>query len=92
MGVVNQSKSSGGLARYRVVVAFALTAAFVAVKAIARDYWSVGFGLALLCIILLTPQPAERPEPWRAHALRVVSACFVFVALASIWSTLAGAL
>jgi hypothetical protein len=86
-----QSTSGGGLARYRVIAAFVLTATFVAVKAIGHDYWSVGFGLAVLGIILLTPESPEHPEPWRQHALRVVSACFVVVTLASIWTTLAGA-
>jgi hypothetical protein len=91
MGAINQSSSSGGAQRYRVMAAFVLTAVFVAIKAIGHDYWSVGFGLALLGVILLTPQPEQQPEPWRAHALRVVSACFVVVTLASIWTTLAGA-
>jgi hypothetical protein len=31
---------------------------------------------------------ADHSQPWRAHALRVVSACFVVVTLASIWTTL----
>lgn len=62
-----------------------LTALFVAVKTSAHDYWSVGFGLAMLSVILLTPTGVEPGEPWRAHALRVVSACFVVVTLASIW-------
>jgi hypothetical protein len=91
MGVISQSSSSGGAQRYRVIAAFVLTAVYVAIKAIGHDYWSVGFGLALLGVILLTPESAEQPEPWRAHALRVVSACFVVVTLASIWTTLAGA-
>ncbi len=87
---VNSAQSSGGLQRYRVITAFLLTTFFVAVKAVGHDYWSVGFGLAVLGVILLTPESAERAEPWRAHALRVVSACFVVVTLASIWTTLAG--
>ena len=91
MGVISQSSSSGGAQRYRVIAAFVLTAVYVAIKAIGHDYWSVGFGLALLGVILLTPESTEQPEPWRAHALRVVSACFVVVTLASIWTTLAGA-
>lgn len=93
MGVTlhSQSTSGGGLARYRVIAAFVLTATFVAVKAIGHDYWSVGFGLAVLGVILLTPESPEHPEPWRQHALRVVSACFVVVTVASIWTTLAGA-
>jgi hypothetical protein len=69
------------------LVAFVLTAGFVAVKAIGRDFWSVGFGLAVLGVIVLTPQAPEQAEPWRMHALRVVSACFVVVALASICSS-----
>jgi apolipoprotein N-acyltransferase len=88
-GVIGQSSTSVNAQRYRIMVAFVLTAVFVAIKAVGHDYWSVGFGLALLGVILLTPQPADRPEPWRAHALRVVSACFVVVTLASIWTTLA---
>ena len=86
---LNSAPASGGVQRYRVIAAFVLTAIYVAIKAIGHDYWSVGFGLALLGVILLTPQPPERAEPWRAHALRVVSACFVVVTLASIVSTLA---
>ena len=85
MGVTpNSALASGGVQRYRVIAAFVLTAIYVAIKAIGHDYWSVGFGLALLGVILLTPQSPERAEPWRAHALRVVSACFVVVTLASI--------
>ena len=75
--------------RYRVIAAFVLTSVYVAIKAFGHDYWSVGFGLAVLGVILLTPQPGDQPEPWRAHALRVVGACFVVVTLASIWTTLA---
>ena len=90
LGIISQSSASGGAQRYRVIAAFVLTAIYVAIKAIGHDYWSVGFGLALLGVILLTPQPEDQPEPWRAHALRVVSACFVVVTLASIWTTLAG--
>jgi hypothetical protein len=77
-----------GLARHRVAVLFVLTASYVAVKTLAHDVWAVAFGLAVLGIVLLTPQAAGQTEPWRAHALRVVSACFVVVTLASIWSTL----
>lgn len=80
-----------GLARYRVHVASVLTTLFVAIKAVGHDYWAVGFGLAVLGVILLTPEPDRDREPWRDHALRVVSACFVVVTLASIWTTLAGA-
>jgi hypothetical protein len=69
---------------------FALTALYVAVKTLARDYWAVGFGLAVLSVILLTPERADENEPWRAHALRVVSACFVVVTLASIVTVLVG--
>jgi hypothetical protein len=88
-GVITDGRAaSGGLARYRVVALFVLTAFFVAVKTIAHDFWAVGFGLAVLGIILLTPQSPEQSEPWRAHALRVVSACFVVVTLASIVTTL----
>lgn len=77
------------MGRYKVVALFVLTTFFVAVKAIGHDYWAVGFGLAVLGLILLTPpQSAEQAEPWRQHALRVVSACFVVVTLASIWTTL----
>lgn len=81
--------AGGGLQRYRIIAAFVLTAIFVAIKAIGHDYWSVGFGLALLGVILLTPQPEQQAEPWRAHALRVVSACFVVVTLASVFTTIA---
>src|SRR5215207_10190086 len=91
MGVLGRSSASGGAQRYRVIAAFVLTSVYVAIKAIGHDYWSVGFGLAVLGVILLTPQPADQPEPWRAHALRVVGACFVVVTLASIWTTLAAA-
>ena len=89
-GAINHNaQASGSLSRYRVVGLFALTALFVAIKAIGHDYWAVAFGLAVLGIILLTPEAPEQSEPWRAHALRVVSACFVVVTLASIWTTLA---
>lgn len=88
-GVIGQNTSSSA-ERYRIIAAFALTVVYVAIKALAHDYWSVGFGLALLGVILLTPAPGAQPEPWRQHALRVVSACFVVVTLASIWTTLAG--
>ena len=40
--------------------------------------------LAVLALLLLTPESAEDVEPWRKHALRVVSACFVVVTVASI--------
>jgi hypothetical protein len=92
MGVAVGSASAsapGGLQRYRVMAAFVLTAIFVGVKAFGHDYWSVAFGLAFLGVILLTPQPEQHSEPWRAHALRVVSACFVVVTLCSVVSTLA---
>ena len=91
MGVIGQSSSSGGTERYRIIAAVVLTAVYVAIKAIGHDYWSVGFGLAVLGVILLTPQPGEQPEPWRGHTFRVVGACFVVVTLASIWTTLAAA-
>ena len=81
--------AGGGLQRYRVIAAFVLTAIFVAIKAVGQDYWSVGFGLSLLGVILLTPQPEQQAEPWRGHALRVVSACFVVVTLCSVVATLA---
>lgn len=81
----------GGLARYRVHALLALTTLFVAVKVVGHDYWAVAFGLATLGIILLTPESPDHSEPWRAHALRIVSACFVVVTLASVWTTLAGA-
>ena len=80
----------GGLARHRVAALFALTLLFVAVKVVGHDYWAVAFGLAIAAIILLTPEPAATPPAWRAHALRVVSACFVVVTLASVWTTLSG--
>lgn len=90
MGVtVGSASAPGGLQRYRVLAAFVLTAIFVAIKAFDHDYWSVGFGLAFLGVILLTPQPEQQAEPWRAHALRVVSACFLVVTLCSVVSTLA---
>lgn len=90
-GAINNSQSSAGagnLARYRVVALFVLTALFVAVKAVGHDFWAVGFGLAVMALILLTPESPEHAEPWRSHALRVVSACFVVVTVASIWTTL----
>jgi len=88
-GAINHSvQATGSLSRYRVVALFALTTVFVAIKAIGHDYWAVGFGLAVLGLILLTPGTPEQSEPWRQHALRVVSACFVVVTLASIWTTL----
>lgn len=86
-GAINRSSGPAALARYRVIMAFVLTACYVAVKAFAHDFWAVGFGLAVLAIILLTPEP-DGAEPWRAHALRVVSACFVVVTLGSIWTSL----
>ena len=55
---------------------------------IGHDYWAVGFGLAVMALILLTPESPEHAEPWRPHALRVVSACFVVVTVASMWTTL----
>jgi hypothetical protein len=77
------------LSRYRVMTAFVFTAFYVAVKTIAHDYWSVGFGLAVLGVILLTPQPHDAPpEAWRQHALRIVTACFVVVTIGSICTTL----
>jgi hypothetical protein len=85
--VNNQSAPPGSLSRYRVITAFVLTAFFVAVKAMAHDFWAVGFGLAVLAIVLLTPEP-DGAEPWRQHALRVVTACFVVVTLGSIWTSL----
>ena len=92
-GALNRNvQAAGSLSRYRVVALFALTTVFVAIKAIGHDYWAVGFGLAVLGLILLTPETAEQSQPWRQHALRVVSACFVVVTLASIWTTLAAGL
>jgi apolipoprotein N-acyltransferase len=82
------SGAPAGLERHRIAALFLLTAFFVVVKTIAHDIWSVAFGLAMLGVILLTPDPAEHSPPWRGHALRVVSACFVVVTLASIWTTL----
>jgi apolipoprotein N-acyltransferase len=91
-GALNHNaQAAGSLSRYRVVALFALTTVFVAIKAIGHDYWAVGFGLAVLGLILLTPG-TEQSEPWRQHALRIVSACFVVVTLASIWTTLASGL
>lgn len=89
-GAINHRESAAGnsLSRYRVIAVFVLTTLFVAVKAVGHDYWGVGFGLAVLGLILLTPESPEHAEPWRQHALRVVSACFVVVTLASIWTTL----
>jgi hypothetical protein len=89
-GAINhhQAAAGGSLTRYRVVALFVLTAFFVVVKAVGHDYWAVAFGLAVLGLILLTPESSEQAEPWRQHALRVVSACFVVVTLASIWTTL----
>lgn len=84
----HNSGAAGGFARYRVLVLFVLTAFFVAVKTVGHDYWAVGFGLAAMALILLTPESPEQAAPWRQHALRVVSACFVVVTLASIWTTL----
>lgn len=88
-GALDRRPGSESLvARHRVAALFVLTAFFVAVKTFARDAWAVGFGLAVLGVILLTPDVPEQSAPWRAHALRVVSACFVVVTLASIWTTL----
>lgn len=88
-GAINHNvQGAGNLARYRTVALFALTALFVAIKAVGHDFWAVGFGLAVLGLILLTPDGPEQ-SAWRPHALRVVSACFVVVTLASIWTTLA---
>ncbi|HYQ15314.1 MAG TPA: hypothetical protein VEQ58_06150 [Polyangiaceae bacterium] len=88
-GAMNQESAAvGALGRYRVAGLLALTGSFVAVKTAAHDFWAVAFGLAVLALILLTPKSAEDSEPWRAHALRVVSACFVVVTLGSIWTTL----
>jgi len=87
-GAMTERSAQGGVARYRVVALFAITALFVAVKTFAHDVWAVGFGLAVLGVITLTPQTPEQTEPWRGHALRVVSACFVVVTVASIWTSL----
>jgi hypothetical protein len=87
-GAISQNAPAAGLSRYRVLVAFVLTTLFVGVKAVSHDYWAVGFGLAVLGVVLLTPEAPEQSQPWRQHALRVVSACFVVVTLASIFSTL----
>lgn len=78
-----------GFARHRVAALLALTASYVAVKTVAHDVWAVSFGLAVLGVVLLTPEMPGHQQPWRAHALRVVTACFVVVTLGSIWSTLA---
>jgi apolipoprotein N-acyltransferase len=90
VGIMGIGSKGIALARYRVGAAFVLTALFVAVKAFAHDYWSVGFGLALLGVIALTPETTEHVPAWRAHAFRVVSACFVVVTLGSVWSALSG--
>jgi hypothetical protein len=88
-GAINDhGAAAGSPSRYRVIALFVLTTFFVGVKAVGHDYWAVGFGLAVLGLILLTPESPEHAEPWRQHALRVVSACFVVVTLASIWTTL----
>jgi glucose dehydrogenase len=88
-GAINHhSNAAGAVSRYRVLAVFVLTTLFVGIKAVGHDYWAVGFGLAVLGIILLTPESPEHSEPWRKHALRVVSACFVVVTLASILTTL----
>jgi hypothetical protein len=89
-GAINQPSAAGGLSRHRVAALFVLTAFFVAVKTVAHDVWAVAFGLSMLGIILLTPEAPDQSQPWRTHALRVVSACFVVVTLASIWTTLTG--
>lgn len=87
-GAIDNSTNLGSLSRYRVVAAFTLTALFVGVKAVGHDYWAVGFGLVTLLGVLLMPELPRETEPWRRHALRIVSACFVVVTLASIWTTL----
>src|SRR4051812_15961557 len=88
-GAINHNQAAaGGLSRYRVIALFVLTTFFVAVKTVGHDFWAVGFGLAVTTLILLTPESSEPAEPWRQHALRIVSACFVVVTLASIWTTL----
>lgn len=87
-GIGRASSPPAGIARYRVVALFVLTTLFVAVKVVGHDYWAVAFGLATLGIILLTPESPEHSEPWRQHALRIVSACFVVVTLASVWTSL----
>jgi hypothetical protein len=90
-GIVGGQGSTGvGLARVRLIGLFVLTSIFVGVKAVSHDAWAVGFGLAVLALLLLTPESTEEVEPWRKHALRVVSACFVVVTVASIVVSLTG--
>jgi hypothetical protein len=84
----HHSPGAAGLARHRVPALFVLTAIFVVVKTMAHDAWAVGFGLAVLGIIVLSPESGGPSQPWRTHALRVVSACFVVFTLASILTTL----
>lgn len=88
--IAPDSSPPGKIARYRVLGLFLLTTLFVAVKVVGHDYWAVAFGLAMSGLLLLTPESPGHSEPWRQHALRVVSACFVVVTLASVWTTLAG--
>jgi hypothetical protein len=87
-GTLAESSPRAGFQQYRIVVAVVLSAFYVAVKAFHHDYWSVGFGLALLGIVLLTPSAEHGLPAWRQHALRVVTGCFVVVALGSIATTL----
>jgi hypothetical protein len=76
--------------RYRGLGLLGLTALFVVAKVLARDYWAVAFGLGVLSIVLLSPESQKPSEAWRKHALRVISACFVVVTLASVWTSLSG--
>lgn len=88
-GVLRESTPpSRGAVRYRGLGLLGLTALFVVAKVMARDYWAVAFGLGVLSVTLLSPEPSEQQEPWRKHALRVVSACFVVITLASVWTSL----
>lgn len=91
-GIVDHGQGSTGvgLARVRLIGLFVLTSIFVGVKALSHDAWAVGFGLAVLALLLLTPESTDDVEPWRKHALRVVSACFVVVTIASIVASLTG--
>jgi hypothetical protein len=82
------SPAPRGAARYRGLGLLGLTALFVVAKVMAHDYWAVAFGLGVLSVTLLSPESSDDQEPWRKHALRVVSACFVVVTLASIWTSL----
>jgi len=90
LGGVMGEPTSGAQAtgRFRGLALLGLTALFVVAKVLARDYWAVAFGLGVLSVVLLSPESSEPKQPWRKHALHVVSACFVVVTLASVWTSL----